>query len=123
MIIGAGYNLATSGSAYGCSVRPEEAAVVARKKSTSAKPTPAKARDRRRANTKALANADPVKREGISSFSFFDSQLALFRAMLAWSPVGQLIKQQAAFLEGFAARPDSRRKPAPKRVRARQAGD
>jgi hypothetical protein len=104
---------------YDCFVQPEGSVVAARKKSTSAKPAPVKARGRRRAKTKALAIADAVRREGTRSTSLMDSQLALFRAMLAWSPAGFLIKQQTAFLEGLAARPDTRRRPEPKRIRAR----
>jgi hypothetical protein len=104
---------------YACFVQREGSVVAVRKKSTSAKPAPAKARGRRRAKTKALAISDAVRREGMRSTSLLDSQLALFRAMLAWSPAGFLIKQQTAFLEGLAPQPKSRRRAAPKRARAR----
>jgi hypothetical protein len=93
--------------------------VAARKKPTAAKPARAKARGRGRAKSKALAITDPVRRERVNSPSLLDSQLALFRTMMAWSPVGLFIKQQTAFLEGFEPRPVDKRRPAVKRGRAR----
>jgi hypothetical protein len=79
-----------------------------RRKAKVAKP-PA----RRSPKTKALAISDPVKREAPGP-SMFDSQLALFGALAAWSPARILASQQAAFWEGFtslsSAPPASKRK-------------
>ena len=61
---------------------------------------------RRTPKTKALAISDPVRHEALGR-SMFDSQLALFGVMAAWSPVQILASQQAAFWEGFTGPPSA----------------
>jgi hypothetical protein len=88
-----------------------------RKKPVRRKSVVAKAPARRRTRTKALAIGDAVRREAIGH-SVLDRQLAVFEAMMAWSPARMLLNQQAAFWEGFAGPLEAQpaRKRAPKRT-------
>jgi hypothetical protein len=65
----------------------------------------------RQSGAKALAMSEPVLRGSVLreslSPTFFQPvslapQLGLMRAMAAWSPLGVLVGQQAAFWKGFA---------------------
>lgn len=87
-----------------------------RKKAVRRTTRTAKPQVRRNSKTKALAISDPVKRQEPSR-SAFGSQLALLDALAAWSPVQILVRQQAAFWEGFtnpssAPRGGKRQRPA-----------
>lgn len=71
---------------------------------------------RRNSKTKALAIAEPVKRQAQAQ-SALGSQMALLDALAAWSPMQILVSQQAAFWEGFtdpsrAPRAGKRQRPA-----------
>ena len=86
-----------------------------RKKAVARKPAAPRPRARPRTQTKALAVTDAVRRQPLTAP--LDRQLALVRAIVAWSPINMLVGQQAAFWEGFADRAiGSRRAGSPKRA-------
>jgi hypothetical protein len=82
--------------------------MTARRTLARKKAAPSKARVR--AKTKALAASEPVIRETVNTPSLLDRQMALFRAMMAWSPMGILIRQQATIWERLAAPANAARK-------------
>jgi hypothetical protein len=106
----------------------------ARRPTAASKSTAAKAKLSRAAKTQALAITEAVKREPLQVAAFaptlmleplrrtmVNGQLALLSMMTAWSPTHMIVRQQAAFWEGFAS-PDSEPKAPPrKRTAAKRA--
>jgi hypothetical protein len=72
--------------------------MAARKSPVKRKPPKGKPK----ARAKALALTDAVKSEAWTPHSLREKHVRLFRAMIAWTPLGLAIGQQAAFWEGYS---------------------